>query len=111
MKDLGIDLNGVDNGIWLPVRSSGYLNGFTGSLHNGRSNGNYIEYVDSYLDQSTDIGDARARLSDLKRWLTNGCLPINTTEGSGVVRKPASGTCPDALVTYFRNRGVEVEAS
>jgi hypothetical protein len=93
-----IDLNGVANGLYLP---SGPYSGlqFVGSFHSGMSAGYYRTYVYTYLDAATSKADALNRLEDLKRWLQNGCMPINA---AGVGAKPAYGTCPPALVAHYK---------
>jgi hypothetical protein len=105
--DFDIDLNGVQNGLWLPSGPyTGLPAAFKGSYHSGMSAGYYTSFVNSYLDDATSAADALDRLGNVKAWLLNGCMPINRT---GVRTKPAHGTCPAALVSHYRAYGIEIE--
>jgi fibronectin type 3 domain-containing protein len=105
--DFEIDLNGVDNGLWLPSGPyTGLTAAFKGSFHSGMSAGYYTSFVNSYLEEAVSRADALNRLGDIKSWLLNGCMPINRT---GVRVKPAHGTCPSILVDHYHAFGIDIE--
>jgi hypothetical protein len=107
-QDFDIDLNGTDNGVWLPARKiSGLDPDFKGSFHNGMHGRYYTEYVTDYLSRSTSEQNAKDRLENLRTWLRNGCMPLNSL---GVHVKPGKGTCPPELVTHYSNWGIEIES-
>ncbi|MDQ3756984.1 MAG: polymorphic toxin-type HINT domain-containing protein [Actinomycetota bacterium] len=109
LRTFDFDINSASNGVWLPYAEHASLPvDFVGSFHRGASADYYTNYVDNYLLNTTSAGDVVVRTSNLKQWLTNGCMPINA---AGVRRKPAKGTCPPDLVTHYRSFGIEIETS
>ena len=107
LTNFGIDLNGAENGIWLPSKEYvGIPSSFAGSYHSGAPKPYYTDFVETYLNAATSKADALSRLNKLKEWLSNGCMPINSL---GVRTKPGPGICGQALVDHYRAYGIEIE--
>lgn len=73
----GIDLNGTDNGVWLP---RDHYPGRTASLHRGRTGGDYIQEVNRRLGEATNASEARTILGGIRDDLLNGTLQINRAQ-------------------------------
>lgn len=78
LSNLGIDLNGAENGVWLPKFD---YPGRKASIHNGRTCGSYIDKIRQMFDAAETHEDALAILKQLREDLENGKLLINGATG------------------------------
>jgi hypothetical protein len=78
LSNLGIDLNGAENGVWLPKFN---YPGRKASIHNGRTCGSYIDKIRQLFDAAETNEDALAILRRLREDLVNGKLLINGATG------------------------------
>ena len=70
---MGIDFNGVDNGIWLPTSKFGEA-----TVHLGANSMEYKTYVYRLLWMAKNKDEALAILDAIKRQLQTGKLRINS---------------------------------
>ena len=74
LQKWGINLNGAENGVWLPsVRTGGY----TGALHSGAPTQAYLTAVRDRLAKATSKEDAIRILGEIRDDLVAGKLQIN----------------------------------
>ncbi len=72
----GIDLNSVDNGIWLPVKT---LPGVKATVHRGKNTKDYLRHIQKQLQRAGNKDEALEILDDIKDELRNGTLKINSS--------------------------------
>jgi hypothetical protein len=79
LREWGIDLNGKDNGVWLPQRDypGRVVNGRGPSLHSGGHTDEYLKYVRDKLELATSREHALGVLDEIRQELLNGTLKIN----------------------------------
>ncbi len=74
LQGWGIDLNGQENGVWLPSEP---VAGYEGAIHNGRHLTSYGDAVRNRLADATNRDDALAILAGIRKDLINGDLRLN----------------------------------
>ena len=74
LQKWGIDLNGRQNGVWLPQYDYPER---VASLHNGRTTKRYNDTILERLSEATSKQEALALLDKIRQELLNGDLIIN----------------------------------
>lgn len=74
LHNLGINLNGPDNGMFLPTRA---FEQWKGAIHSGRTPNSYLDTVREALKEVSNRSEALLALDNLKQGLADGTIDLN----------------------------------
>ena len=106
LDNLGVDLFGADNGVWLPSAYYSGMPSFVGAFHRGAPEQVYTDYVEMYLLSATTKNDAIERLDDLRAMLRNGCIRLSASAGRQEPHPPRAAV-RRTWAAFYRQPGRE----